>query len=158
MVTTRWARAANVQSLHLRCRREPVLDYEIQVLRIGPLAIVGLPGEPFVELGLKIKTASPTYPTYIAHCTSHYVGYIPTQAAYESAGGIRPIPGESIDHEVRDESTATIVRDIDDTILEAAAAGKLLSEVGVPWAVPSVPFELEDYEAFPQRWAGDGGA
>ena len=81
-----WVTAASVYSVHLMRRRSPMLDYEIQVLRIGDVALVGLPGEPFVELGLAIKMASPTLPTWIAHCTSHYVGYIPVPEALARGG------------------------------------------------------------------------
>jgi hypothetical protein len=60
-------------------------DYEIQVLRVGSVAIVGLPGEPFVEGGLRIKLASPTFPTYVVHNTS-YAAYIPTREAFTRGG------------------------------------------------------------------------
>jgi neutral ceramidase len=73
-------------SVHLMRRREPELAYEIQVLRIGDTAIVGLPGEPFVEGQLAIKIESPAYPTYVAHCTTQYVGYLPTREAFQRGG------------------------------------------------------------------------
>lgn len=73
-----WMHAAQLMSVHLLREREPELEYEIQVLRVGKTAFVGLPGEPFVEGGLRIKMGSPTYPTYIAHCTTHYVGGRPS--------------------------------------------------------------------------------
>jgi hypothetical protein len=85
-VSWEWMKAASILSVHLRKQREPELDYEIQVFRVGKTAFVGLPGEPFVEGQLQIKMASPTYPTYIAHCTSHYVGYIPTRDAFPRGG------------------------------------------------------------------------
>ena len=72
--------------MELARARSPFLDYEIQVLRIGEDAIVGLPGEPFVELGLAIKLASPARRTLIAHCTSQYVGYIPSAEALKRGG------------------------------------------------------------------------
>jgi hypothetical protein len=81
-----WIEAASTWSVHLQRQRDPKMDYEIQVLRIGDTTIVGLPGEPFVELGLSIKMASPFRPTFIAHCTSHYTGYIPTAEALERGG------------------------------------------------------------------------
>lgn len=81
-----WMVAASIFSVHLARRRGPAMDYEIQVLRLGDAAIVGLPGEPFVEGQLALKIASPTYPTYVAHCTSHYVGYIPTREALTRGG------------------------------------------------------------------------
>ncbi len=85
-LTREWITAASVWSVHLQRRRDPNLEYEVQVLRIGDTAIVGLPGEPFVELGLAIKLASPFAQTFIAHCTSHYVGYIPFAEALARGG------------------------------------------------------------------------
>jgi hypothetical protein len=85
-VNWEWMKAASILSVHMRKQRESELDYEIQVFRVGKTAFVGLPGEPFVEGQLQIKMASPTYPTYIAHCTSHYVGYIPTRDAFPRGG------------------------------------------------------------------------
>jgi hypothetical protein len=60
-------------------------DYEIQVFRIGPAALVGLPGEPFVEGGLRIKLGSPTFPTYVVHNTN-YAAYLPTREAFDRGG------------------------------------------------------------------------
>jgi neutral ceramidase len=85
-VTGEWMSAALTLSVHLMRRREPELAYEIQVLRIGDTAIVGLPGEPFVEGQLAIKIESPAYPTYVAHCTTQYVGYLPTREAFQRGG------------------------------------------------------------------------
>ena len=56
------------------------------VLRVGDAAIVGLPGEPFVEGQLAIKSASPAGATFVAHACSHYVGYIPTRQATATEG------------------------------------------------------------------------
>ena len=36
-----------------------LLPVEVQVMAIGPLAIVTLPGEPMTELGMKIREQSP---------------------------------------------------------------------------------------------------
>jgi len=81
-----WIEAASTWSVHLQRQRDTSLAYEIQVLRVGDMAVVGLPGEPFVELGLAIKMASPFASTFIAHCTSHYTGYIPTAEALQRGG------------------------------------------------------------------------
>lgn len=85
-VDQEWMIAASIYSAHLMRQRSRTLDYEVQVLRLGDVAIVGLPGEPFVECGLRIKLSSPTYPTYVAHCTTEYVGYIPTREAFARGG------------------------------------------------------------------------
>jgi hypothetical protein len=81
-----WVAAASIYSVELMRRRDPRLDYEIQVFRVGDTAFVGLPGEPFVEGQLAIKLASPAYPTYVAHCCTEYVGYIPTRDALQRGG------------------------------------------------------------------------
>ncbi len=60
--------------------------YEIQVFRIGECAIVGLPGELFVEGHLEIKVHSPAKYTFFAHATNQYVGYIPTEKALKRGG------------------------------------------------------------------------
>jgi hypothetical protein len=85
-IDTRWFLAASTRSVELCRRREPTFTYEIQVLRVGDVALVGLPGEPFVEGQLEIKTRSPAPYTFVAHLTSHYVSYLPTRAAYARGG------------------------------------------------------------------------
>ncbi len=85
-IDTRWFLAASTRSVELCQRREPTFSYEIQVLRLGDVALLGLPGEPFVEGQLAIKTRSPAPYTFVAHLTSHYVGYLPTRAAYARGG------------------------------------------------------------------------
>ena len=82
-----WFEAASTKSIEYCRKRWPdCFPYEIQVLRIGDTAFVGLPGEPFVEGQLAIKIGSPANFTYIAHMTSHYVGYIPTKDACRRGG------------------------------------------------------------------------
>ena len=85
-VDPRWFLAASTRSVELCRKREPEFSYEIQVLRIGDAAIVGLPGEPFVEGQLEIKTKSRAPYTFVAHLTGHYIGYLPTREAYTRGG------------------------------------------------------------------------
>ncbi len=59
---------------------------EIQVMRLGGLALVALPGEIFVELGLAIKAASPFPTTAIVGLANDQVGYVPTAAAFGQGG------------------------------------------------------------------------
>lgn len=81
-----WFRAASTRSVELCRARGSELAYEIQLFRIGDLAIVGLPGEPFVEGQLAIKTRSAAPYVFAAHLTTHYVGYLPTREAYARGG------------------------------------------------------------------------
>ncbi len=105
-----WYRAAMLVCLDLQRRREKHIDYEIQVLRIGNAAIVGLPGEPFVEGQLAIKQASPAARTIIAHCVNQYVGYIPTRRAFQYPEGRRG-------HEVNTSTWAKLEPDALDRIV-----------------------------------------
>jgi hypothetical protein len=55
----------------------------VQVIAFSDdLAIVALPGEIFVELGLAIKKASPFKYTFIAELANGSIGYIPNRSAY----------------------------------------------------------------------------
>ena len=65
-------------------RRE--LATAISIVTIGNLAIVGIPGELFVELGLALK-ANPYFAhTFVAGYCNDLIGYIPVRAAYAEGG------------------------------------------------------------------------
>ncbi|HUY92214.1 MAG TPA: neutral/alkaline non-lysosomal ceramidase N-terminal domain-containing protein [Pirellulales bacterium] len=60
-----------------------VLPLEVQVFRLdGQTALVGLPGEVFVELGLAIKQASPFPTTMVIELSNDNPHYVPTQKAF----------------------------------------------------------------------------
>ena len=81
-----WFRAASTRSVELCRQRETGLAYEIQAFRVGGLGVIGLPGEPFVEGQLALKTNSPAPFLFPAHLTTRYVGYLPTRAACARGG------------------------------------------------------------------------
>jgi len=110
-VEREWLNAAMTAQLARARREKPTFSYEIQVMRIGPAALVGLPGEPFAEIGLAIKLASPARHTYIVHCVNQYVGYIPTREAFARGG-----------HEVNTSAWSRLSPDACDTIRDASAA------------------------------------
>lgn len=68
------------------------ISAEIQVMRIGELAIVGIPGELFVELGLQIKQNSLATYTFISETTNDWIGYIVSPGTYQE-GGYEVTPG-----------------------------------------------------------------
>ncbi len=77
-------------------------------IRLGPsLGIVVLPGEVFLEHGLRVRAASPFADTLVAAYNDNTLQYIPTEAAfadgaYEVDGGwryIRPGEGERMANE-----------------------------------------------------------
>lgn len=71
--------------LHLAATDEQV-DTQVQALRLGSTALVGLPGEIFVELGLEIKRRSPFASTFVVELAGDYVGYVPTAGAFAEGG------------------------------------------------------------------------
>jgi hypothetical protein len=64
-------------------KKDVPLEAEVQVIALGDeVAIVSLPGEIFVELGLALKAASPFKHTFIAELANGSIGYVPSRAAY----------------------------------------------------------------------------
>jgi hypothetical protein len=68
------------------------LDVPVQCLRIGDVAIVGLPGEPFTALSLEIKQNSPAKQTFVVgYANSWKPAYIPPADQTQRGGyGERP--------------------------------------------------------------------
>lgn len=67
----------------IRARAGGRLPLEVQVIRLASdTAIVGLPGEVFVDLGLAIKKASPFKNTYVIELCNDVPGYVPTRKAF----------------------------------------------------------------------------
>jgi hypothetical protein len=58
----------------------------VQVVRIGDVAIVGVPAEFFTKLGVDIKRQSPFKHTIIAELANDWVGYVGDAEAYELGG------------------------------------------------------------------------
>jgi len=64
-------------------KQDVPLEVEVQAIAFSDgLAIVSLPGEIFVELGLAIKAASPFKHTFIAELANGSMGYVPNREAY----------------------------------------------------------------------------
>jgi neutral ceramidase len=81
----------------------PTIPLEVQAFRLSTdVAIVTLPTEVFVELGLAIKAASPFKTTLVIELTNDSLGYIPTKKAfaegsYETVNSrIQPGAGEAL--------------------------------------------------------------
>jgi neutral ceramidase len=69
--------------MDLERRGADTLPLEVQAFRLGPdTAIVTLPGEVFVELGLAIKAVSPFKTTLVVELTNDSPAYIPTKKAF----------------------------------------------------------------------------
>lgn len=86
------ARAEPVIDVFRKMRRElaPQQDAPrrtwIHAIRIGEVAIVGVPAEFFTTLGIEIKRRSPFRHTIIAELANDWIGYVPDDDAYDLGG------------------------------------------------------------------------
>jgi len=90
--------------------------YEIPLygLQIGPLAFVGFPGEPFCELGLRVKAQSPMAMTVTSCCTNGSWGYFPTKEAFAVEGGY-------------ERNSSRFAHNLEDVLVETA--GKIIEKM-----------------------------
>jgi hypothetical protein len=63
-------------------KEQATFQFNVTALRLGEAALVGLPGEMFVEFGLMIKERSPFRHTYVAAYSNGRAGYIATRRAF----------------------------------------------------------------------------
>ncbi len=69
--------------LAIEMRNSETIGLEVQVFRLSSdVAVVGLPGEVFVDLGLAVKSASPFATTLVIELCQDAPGYIPTKKAF----------------------------------------------------------------------------
>jgi len=84
------ARLRRVSNLLNRWKQPPSKDpvrVQLQVLRIGELAIVSMPGEPFAEIGAAVKKASPfAFTMFCGYSTGTGGGYMPTAEEFQHRG------------------------------------------------------------------------
>ncbi len=84
--------------------QDQVDSIEVQVIRVGDLAFVGLPGEPFNEFGVDIKTKSPCPNTMVMGLANDYTSYFPTEVSFTQGppgftpyiSGYETTPGSTI--------------------------------------------------------------
>jgi neutral ceramidase len=64
----------------------PTLNVPVSAARIGPFAIATNAGELFVEWGISVKQRSPFPHTVLSELTNDWVGYEPTDLAFQHEG------------------------------------------------------------------------
>ncbi|MEI6499509.1 MAG: hypothetical protein WCP21_00620 [Armatimonadota bacterium] len=62
---------------------EPV---EVQTLKLGDLALFGVPAEFFVEYGLRLRERSSSPHTFVVELANDAIGYVPTPEAFDEGG------------------------------------------------------------------------
>lgn len=67
-------------------RSEGAQAVEVQAIRIGDAVLVGIPGEAFAQIGLRIKAESSRKGVLVVGYANGFVGYIPTEEAFQEGG------------------------------------------------------------------------
>ncbi|HZT28847.1 MAG TPA: neutral/alkaline non-lysosomal ceramidase N-terminal domain-containing protein [Bryobacteraceae bacterium] len=62
------------------------IDWPVQAIRIGPVALVSAAGEPFIETAGEIAARSPFRHTLVSGYSNGGFGYIPTRQAFAEGG------------------------------------------------------------------------
>ena len=74
-----------------QCQRLAALPEQmtapVQAIRLGDAAILALPGEIFVETGLRIKAQTSASPLMMVSLANGYIGYVCTDEALTQEGG-----------------------------------------------------------------------
>ncbi|MFA6107996.1 MAG: hypothetical protein WDA75_04420 [Candidatus Latescibacterota bacterium] len=78
-------RAAEESLRTIELARQP-MRVPVQVLRLGDLALVGCPGEMFVQLGLEIKQQTAAPHALVVGYANDYAGYLSTPTAFLEGG------------------------------------------------------------------------
>jgi hypothetical protein len=72
--------------LELHSRGETHVPAEISAITLGELALVGLPGEIFAQLGIEIKRRSPFKHVFVIELCNDVIGYLPPHKVYKEGG------------------------------------------------------------------------
>lgn len=62
------------------------IDWQLQGIRIGSIALLSVPGEPFIEIGQQIVANSPFTHTLFSGYSNGGFGYLPIRTAFEEGG------------------------------------------------------------------------
>ena len=62
------------------------VDFDLLGIKIGNVALIGIPGEPFTEVGVEIKKEKGFDVIMPCALTNGYYGYFPTMSAYNEGG------------------------------------------------------------------------
>lgn len=80
--------------LRMAARQHEPDRVEVMTIRLGDVALVGLPGEVFCEFGMSIKERSPARRTLVSELANDAIGYLPTKESF-AQGGYEPMTGST---------------------------------------------------------------
>jgi hypothetical protein len=120
----------------------PPREGDIGALCIGEACLIGLPGEPFVEIGLRLKKNlhQKGFPiVLVAELHGGYVGYLPNRRAF-AEGGYEPYVGElyGLPHNLEQRICSTVSTLIRVPTQRPPVQGTRPITTYVVWHVPGV--------------------
>ncbi len=90
------SRLQGIRRVYMECVRDAIeklgvegsqeLPIELRALSIGDVVLIGIPGEPFAELGQAMKDGWPTNQVMVVGYANGSVGYMPTSSAHQEGG------------------------------------------------------------------------
>ncbi len=86
---------------------------EMQVFRIGGLFVVGFPGEPFAEIGMRLRERVSPYPLIISELANNELGYFATEPAFSAKVYEARLPSDPFEIDVIDrmiDTAETLIR------------------------------------------------
>jgi len=98
-------------------RAEESLAVKLQAIRIGSLAVCGIPFETFVEIGLDLKKRSPFPQTMVIGLANGRHGYLPTPEQHQ-LGGYETWLGTNV---VQEDASVIITRNLLEMLQQLAA-------------------------------------
>jgi len=91
--------------------KDKYVETQIQAVRIGDNVIATLPGEVFVEFGLRIKKESPFKNTLVFGLANDCVGYVPTYEAFDEGGyEIKTATSSKLDRNAGDILASEVIK------------------------------------------------
>ncbi len=97
-------------------RKEDTLTVKLQALRVGDLAICGIPFETFAEIGLDVKSRSPFTHTMVIGLANGRYGYLPTPEQHR-LGGYETWLGTNI---VQKDTSVILANNLEEMLKELA--------------------------------------
>jgi neutral ceramidase len=84
--TARFTQAKQYADMVKQYAGKSSVDWEIQCICLGSVALVSTRGEPFTETARRIVTGSPFPHTLVSGYSNRGFGYIPTRSAFVEGG------------------------------------------------------------------------
>lgn len=127
-------------------KTHPIVDCEVQCIKVGPACFVSDPAEYFVQYGLDIKKGSHHLFTFPCELSNGIVGYVPTEEAFGPHGGgyeTRLTAYSNLEITAGTQMAKKGVQLANQMPAEPKPEAPKLPSFSQPWTYGNVPPELE---------------